>query len=287
MASKFLVLGASSFYGSNFAKYVEERGDFAIRWQRPTWKLDGKGDVWMFDDPGFCDYIVNFAAMSLVAESWSDPTQWMYINGAMTTNMFENLRHLRIKRFIHVSTPEVYGSTDGWVDEHHAPWKPSTPYAVSRAAADMMLMAYQRAYGFPAIITRTANIYGPGQPAHRFIPMAFETLRRGDKLLLHGGGHTVRAWIHVKDACAATYLIAKQGTVGQSYHISTQHEHSVQNVAKRICRILGKHDSILGSQPDRLGKDHAYLLKSDTLRNMGWRDTYTLDRGLQEYANGR
>jgi dTDP-glucose 4,6-dehydratase len=148
----------------------------------------------------------------------------------------------------------------------------------------MMLLAYQRAYGFPAVITRTANIYGPGQPMHRFIPLAFDALREGEKLLLHGGGHTLRCWIHVRDACAATYLVAKQGSIGQTYHISTQQEISVVNLARKICRLLGKHESLLGKQEDRRGKDHAYLLKSETLRNMGWRDTYTIERGLAEYA---
>jgi len=277
--AKFLILGASSFYGVNFARYVEEKGDSFSTLSRPGWHLGG-------DSLPEAEYIVNFASQSLVAESWDNPGLWITTNVQSTTALWRSLLKERPRRFIHVSTPEVYGSTDGWVDERHAPWKPSTPYAVSRAAADMMLMAYHRAYGFPAIITRTANIYGPGQPAHRFIPQAFETIRKGEKLLLHGGGHTVRSWIHVRDACAATYLIAKQGSVGQTYHISTQHEHSVLTVAKKICRVLGKPENI-GAQPERLGKDHAYLLKSDTLRNMGWRDTYTLDRGLQEYANGK
>lgn len=287
MADKFLILGASSFYGSAFAKYVEERGDVAVRWNRDEFHVFAKGDYGLLD--GYeQSYMVNFASKSLVAESWDFPCEWFKVNATATAGVFMTLsKEARLKKFIHVSTPEVYGSTEGFVDERYGQWRPSTPYAVSRAAGDMMLMAYHRAYGFPAIITRTANIYGPGQPKHRFIPLAFDTLRNDEKLELHGGGHTQRCWIHVRDACAATYLVAKQGSVGQTYHISTQQEISVANLARKICRLLGKHESLLGTQPDRRGKDHAYLLTSDTLRRMGWRDTYTLDRGLQEYANGK
>jgi dTDP-glucose 4,6-dehydratase len=286
VAEKFLILGASSFYGSNFVDFVESRGGIAVRWGRDEFTWLAKGDYGLLDEHQHC-YMVNFASRSLVAESWDFPAQWMATNAMATTGVFMTLS-LRgcLKKFVHVSTPETYGSTEGWVPETYKDWNPSTPYAVSRAAGDMMLQAYRRAYGFPAVITRTANIYGPGQPKHRFIPLAFDTLRKGERLELHGGGHTVRSWIHVRDACSALYKVAREGSIGQTYHISTQQEHSVLQVTKKICRLVGKSESLIGSQPDRRGKDHAYLLKSDALRNMGWRDTYTLDRGLQEYASG-
>jgi dTDP-glucose 4,6-dehydratase len=279
VAEKFLIVGASSFYGSNFAKYVEERGGVAFP---HNYRL---GDAIDLSDVGV-DYVVNFASKSLVAESWDHPQEWTETNVTDTTWFIDNIRRTKMRKFVHVSTPETYGSTEGWVPETYKDWNPSTPYAVSRAAGDMMLQAYRRAYGFPAVITRTANIYGPGQPKHRFIPLAFDTLRKGERLELHGGGHTVRSWIHVRDACSALYKVAREGSIGQTYHISTQQEHSVLQVTKKICRLVGKSESLIGSQPDRRGKDHAYLLRSDALRNMGWRDTYTLDRGLQEYASG-
>ncbi len=107
MPERFLILGASSFYGKNFAEYVRGKGDTAIEWSRPSFDIARKGDCWVFDTENWCDYVVNFVSQSLVAESWADPTQWMYINAAMTTNLFENMRHLKVKKFIHVSTPEV------------------------------------------------------------------------------------------------------------------------------------------------------------------------------------
>ncbi len=281
MPERFLILGASSFYGRNFAECVRARGDDAICLSRPGWDINISAD---YRGLRF-DYVVNFASRSLVAESWSAPSGWFLTNTIGLTGLIENLREQQFKKFVHVSTPESYGHTDGWVDETHTDWHPSTPYGVSRAAADMMLMAYHRAYRFPALITRTANIYGPGQGNGRIIPLAFDTLRRGEKLLLHGNGHTRRCYIHVRDACAALYLLAKQGSAGQTYHISTAVDISVADLVRKICRLLGKRpEDHIGTQPDRIGKDHAYLLNSAKLRNMGWRDTITLEKGLEEYA---
>ena len=286
MAEKFLILGASSFYGSNFAKYVEERGDVAIRLARPEWDMRDGIDV----DTHMPDYIVNFVSQSLVAESWDDPAKWVSVNTGLTAEFLRTaVKYPRTyKKFIHVSTPESYGHTEGWVDETYAAWKPSTPYGVSRAAGDMMLMAYHRAFGFPAIITRTANIYGPGQGKNRIIPLAFDTLERGEKLLLHGNGYTMRAFIHIKDACAGLYLAATKGSVGQTYHISTRTEISIANLVKRVAKILGVHTpNSVGTQPDRVGKDLFYGLLSARIRHMGWSDKISLDKGLQDYAASR
>lgn len=280
MPIKFLIVGASSFYGGCFAGHAVERGDSVEPYQHRL------GDALDLSELQ-ADCVVNFASKSLVAESWGAPTEWTHTNLTDTVSFIDRLRDARIKKFIHVSTPESYGNTEGWVDENYTDWKPSTPYGVSRAAADMMLMAYHRARGFPAIITRTANIYGIGQGENRFIPLAFNTFRAGKRLELHGNGHTVRSFIHVRDACAALYKVAKEGSVGQTYHISTTRETSISSLARMICRHLGKRpDEMIGKQDDRLGKDQAYLLKSDRIRNMGWRDTIQLEKGIEEYGNG-
>lgn len=267
MAEKFLTLGASSFYGSNFAKLVEERGDKAIAYGHRL------GD-WLDMEP--VDYIVNFASASLVAESWERPWDWMQVNGTDTTGLMYRAQG-KCKRFIHVSTPEVYGSTPGWVTEKYTNWQPSTPYAVSRAAGDMMLKAYHRAYGFPMIITRTANIYGKGQQDYRIIPKALQAKLRGESLPLHGDGSSVRSFIHIRDACEATYQICKEGQVGETYHISTNKAHSIKEVVEMIgCKYE--------PATERLGKDQAYLLNSDKLRDMGWQDKITLEEGLCELS---
>ncbi len=150
----------------------------------------------------------------------------------------------------------------------------------------MMLMAYHRAYGFPAIITRTANIYGPGQQPFRIIPFALDKLRKGERVPLHGNGTSQRSFIHVRDACAATYLIAKKGEVGQTYHISMCEALTIAELVERICKHLGKpFAASVESSPERLGKDQSYLLKSDKLRWMGWKETVSLDKGLEQCAS--
>jgi len=230
------------------------------------------------------DYVVNFAAANLVAESWDKPIEYVECNVREHTKLFQVLcEYKKLKKYVHVSTPEVYGTTDGWVDETYATWKPSTPYAVTRAAGDMMAMAYHKAFKLPLVITRTANIYGPKQPDHRLIPFVIKTLRDGGTVPLHGGGITVRCFIHVKDACAATYLAAIHGSPGQTYHISSTQPVAVANVVHRLCDILNKRfQGHIQSAPERPGKDQTYLLKSDRMRTMGWRETITLDRGLQQ-----
>lgn len=278
MAEKFLILGANSFYGSNFAEYVKGRGCEIVPWEH---RLEDRLDY------SFCDadYVVNFASKNIVAESWDYPCEYAKTNVVDTTGLIDSMRRSNIKKFVHISTPESYGHTDGWVDETHAGWRPSTPYGVSRAAADMMMLAYYKAFRFPVVITRTANIYGIGQPEHRLIPLAFKTLRSGEVMSLHGGGMTLRCFVHVKDACVATYLAAKHGTPGQTYHISSTKPVTVANVVHNICQILGKNfGRSIKAIPDRVGKDHSYLLKSAVMRNMGWKDTITLERGLEEYA---
>ncbi len=281
MSEKYLILGASSFYGSSFTKYLEKIGHEVLTLSRPQWYLGQNS--WLFAE---ADYIINFASQSLVAESWEAPDVWMDANATKTALLFDQVRGLKnLKRFIHVSTPEVYGHREQKWKEGKS-FNPSTPYAVSRAAGDMMLLAYHKAYDLPAIITRTANIYGPGQPDWRFIPKAFKALKAGEKIELHGAGGTRRGWIHIDDACSATYRIIQKGLVGETYHIAPKEIYSVYDVAWRICEVAGKtpqHSLIM--VPDRLGKDQCYWLDSQQLRNLGWKDRITLDEGLRECAS--
>lgn len=271
---KYLVLGASSFYGSNFCNLLRERGEEFEELSRPKWHLGRLIP--------YADCVVNFAAQSLVAESWDYPIGWLHANATMTTELLDMVRALKIPRFVHISTPEVYGHTALPVKEGHA-FNPSTPYAVSRAAGDMMISAYHRAYGFPAIITRTANIYGLGQPDHRFIPHAFKTLRAGGELLLDGGGATIRGFLHVRDACEAVYLLCHRGTPGDTYHIAPPGVITIEALSRLIQARVGK--GTIASKRERLGKDLSYILDSNKIRKIGWDDKITLSQGLDDYGN--
>ena len=188
-----------------------------------------------------------------------------------------------LERYVHVTTPEVYGSTDGWVKED-APFNPSTPYAVSRAAADMSLRTYFANYQFPVVFTRAANVYGPGQQLYRIIPRTIVAAMGGQKLRLDGGGKSIRVFIHMTDVSDATLKIARTGTLGDTYHISGYELVSIRTLVEMILKRLGKSfDDCVEIGPERPGKDTAYTLDSLKLRTeLGWRDTVSLETGIDD-----
>lgn len=229
-------------------------------------------------------YVVNFAAQSMVGESWKTPADWFMTNVVSTVKLHDVLRQCDfLERYVHVSTPEVYGSCSGFVDENF-PFNPSTPYAVSRAAADMSLRTFRAAYDFPVVTTRAANVYGPGQQLYRIIPRTILFILLGRKLQLHGGGVSTRSFIHMADVSDATWRIMEKGTNGDTYHISTNEVISIRDLVETICKKLGvrfeDHVEVVG---ERLGKDSAYHLDSTKLRKeLGWVDRVSLDAGLDQ-----
>jgi dTDP-glucose 4,6-dehydratase len=220
----------------------------------------------------------------MVGESWQHPADWFMTNAVSTVKLHDELRKLSfIKRYVHVSTPEVYGSCSGFVKEDF-PFNPSTPYAVSRAAADMSLRTFHATYNFPVVTTRAANVYGPGQQLYRIIPRTILFILLGRKLQLHGGGASTRSFVHMRDVSDATWRIALHGRNGDTYHISTNEIISIRALVEKICVRLGvrfeDHVEIVG---ERLGKDSAYHLDSTKIRlELGWQDQMSFDQGLEE-----
>jgi dTDP-glucose 4,6-dehydratase len=303
----FLVLGSNSFSGANFVNHLAQQGHEVIatsrspeahvaflpykwndgaksvRFQRVDLNhdLEGLDALVRSERP---THVVNFAAQSMVAESWANPDHWMMTNVVSTVRLHDRLRkHDFLERYVHVTTPEVYGSTEGWVTED-APFNPSTPYAVSRAAADMSLRTYFKQYGFPVVFTRAANVYGPGQQLYRIIPRTILSAMAGRKLMLHGGGVSTRAFIHMDDVSDATLRIALQSPNGEAYHISTNRMISVRDLVTMIIAQLGKSfEESVDVAPERPGKDSAYMLNSDKLRReLGWRDRVELEQGVED-----
>lgn len=230
------------------------------------------------------EYIFNFAAQSMVAESWEFPEQWFTTNAVSTTKFFNKLKDIKfIKKYIHVTTPEVYGSCSGYITED-TPYNPSTPYAASRAAGDMSLKTFVDNYNFPAVSTRAANVYGYGQQLYRIIPRTILYIRQGKKLQLHGGGLSERSFIHMNDVSDATLKIALKGTIGETYHISTKSSITIKSLVNLICDKMNvEFDKHVNIVVDRLGKDAAYLLASEKLRkSLAWKDSVTLDQGINE-----
>ncbi len=228
--------------------------------------------------------IFNFAAQSMVAQSWEHPEDWYQTNVLSLVRFIDVVRHKDyLDKYIHISTPEVYGSLSGYVQENRN-YQPSTPYAISRAAADMHLHAYFQAYNFPVVMTRAANVYGPGQQLYRIIPKTILSILSGQKLPLHGGGYSERSFIHIDDVSSATWQIARQSEAGEIFHIATESTVSIRELVQLLCERLGvEFADTVNETEDRVGKDAAYLLSSQKLRQeFAWQDQISLDHGLSQ-----
>ena len=307
MKNRFLIIGSNSFSGAQFIKYLLQN-DYEVvgisrseeinavylpyKWEKLeenfrfhqidiNHQLDELIEIMVDFKP---EYIVNFAAQGMVAQSWETPQDWYQTNVVAQVKLHDQLRKLKfIKKYVHVTTPEAYGSTEGWIKESFL-FSPSTPYAVSRAACDLHLMSFFKAYQFPVVFTRAANVYGPGQQLYRIIPRTMLYARLGKKMNLHGGGLSIRSFIHMNDVSSATFKIATKGIPGESYHISTNDKISIRGLVEKICDLTSTSFSdLVNVSDDRLGKDQAYLLDSNKLRNdFSWQDEIGLNEGLTD-----
>lgn len=228
--------------------------------------------------------IIDFAGQGMVAESWANPEQWYATNVLAKVRLHERLRtYSWLKKYVRISTPEVYGSSKGRLDESCC-YNPTTPYAVSHAAIDMSLAAMHQQYGFPVIIGRFANFFGAGQQLYRIVPRTIIYALIGKRLQLHGGGQSIRAFIHSADVSAGIMACLIAGVPGQKYHFAPERFLTIREVVETICQRLGtKFESFVETSAERPGKDMAYLMDSSKARReLGWRDTMTFERGVDE-----
>lgn len=304
MSNKVVVIGANSFSGASFCRHLLDCDYEVIGISRSAPSIMALspqlwGDVSRYQfhqldlnfnldkieavlDRNKVSHVYNFAAQSMVGQSWDFPEHWFMTNVVSSVKLHNILRAKDyLERYIHISTPEVYGSCSGFVSEDHH-FNPSTPYAVSRAAADMSLKTFADVHGFPVITTRAANVFGEGQPLYRIIPKTILSIVKGMRLPLHGGGLSERSFIHIDDVSSATLLIGEQGQVGETYHISTNETVTIRRLVEMICSELeADFDAVCEISGDRPGKDAAYLLDTTKLRtNLGWRDNISLEQGL-------
>ena len=230
------------------------------------------------------DYIVNFAAQGMVAESWSTPEQWLLTNMLSAVKLHQHLKDCGfLRKFVQISTPEVYGSCEGDVKEN-VNYNPSTPYAVSKAAVDMSLMTFFRQYKFPVVFTRSANVYGPGQQLYRVIPKAAISFMTGARFELHGGGRSVRSFIHIKDVVKGTLKAMRSGKPGSIFHFSTGRAVTIRSLVKQVAQGLNVifQDCVLDVE-DRPGKDKAYLLDCTwTKKQLDWIPQVGMDDGIRQ-----
>ncbi len=309
-SSRILVIGSNSFSGSHFVNEALEDGHYV--WGISRSKEPNKVFLpYLWEDNNYLEnkkynfssydlnndlseiiilikdirptHIVNFAAQGMVAESWLDPTHWYRTNVVSQVALHDELRKQdSLQKYVHVTTPEVYGSTDkGWIKESYN-FAPSTPYAVSRAACDLHLISFYKAYNFPVVFTRAANVYGPGQQLYRIIPRTILSTLTKEKLQLHGGGVSKRSFIYIKDVVRATLKLALEAQPGTTWHISTNEAISIKELVQKICKLSNvEFESIVEVGEERLGKDQNYLLDSSMLRKkFSWEDKFSLNQGL-------
>jgi dTDP-glucose 4,6-dehydratase len=233
------------------------------------------------------EWIVNFAAQSEVAPSWEHPEHWFQTNCVALAELINHLRKQNyVKRYLHVSSPEAYGTCVGRVTED-APLNPSTPYAASKAAADMLLSTYHRQYGFPLLTVRATNVYGARQQLFKIIPRSVIFIKSGKEIQLHGGGVAVKSYIHIRDVSRGELAILEHGEVGNIYNLSPDKGIAVRDVVQQICDRLKKSfadgTEIVAERP---GQDAAYVIDSTRARKqLGWAPRITLQQGLDEVVD--
>lgn len=230
------------------------------------------------------DYVLNFAAQGMVAQSWESPTDWLMTNTVSPVRLHDQLRKCGfLRKFVQISTPEVYGHCEGPVKEN-SNYNPSTPYAVSKAAVDMSLMCFWKVYAFPVVFTRTANVYGSGQQPYRIIPLTILKFLTGKKLQLHGGGNSVRSFIHISDVVEATLKVAQLAEPCNIFHLSTSKNISIRSLVEIIAEMMNvSFDANVEVTGERLGKDTAYLLDSSKAeKQLDWKPKINLETGIKE-----
>lgn len=304
MRKKVAVIGSNSFSGSDFVDLALESGyevlglsrspeknPIFLPYKRRTnapfrfFQLDLNRDLAAITallDAEKPEYIVNFAAQSEVAPSWENPGQWFQTNAVALSELGNHLRKCSyLKRYVHISSPEVYGTCSGRVTED-APLNPTTPYAASKAAGDLMLWTLVKNFNFPLVMIRATNVYGAHQQLHKIIPRSVIYLKKGRTIELHGGGIAVKSFIHIRDVSRGELAAMERGKSGTMYHLSPDGGVSVKELVQKICRAAGADfDRATRAVGERQGQDAAYVIDSTRARaELGWSPRIGLDEGL-------
>ncbi|CEO88412.1 dTDP-glucose 4,6-dehydratase [Syntrophaceticus schinkii] len=305
-----LVTGGAGFIGSNFVFYMLNKyPDYRIVcldlltyagnlstlepvMANPNFRFV-KGDITdrelvtnLFKEERF-NYVVNFAAESHVDRSIEDPGVFLKTNILGTQVLMDASRTYGVKRFHQVSTDEVYGDlpldkTDLFFTEE-TPIHTSSPYSASKAAADLLVQAYNRTFNLPITISRCSNNYGPYQFPEKLIPLMISRALKDDSLPVYGKGQNVRDWLYVEDHCTAIDLILHRGKDGEVYNIGGHNERTNLEVVKTILKELDKPASLITYVKDRAGHDMRYAIDpSKTKRELGWEPTTLFDDGIKQ-----
>jgi dTDP-glucose 4,6-dehydratase len=313
---RLLVTGGAGFIGSNFVRYWVDRhpGDLVVAYDSLTYagnrvNLDDVGDRANFVHGDIrdldiaertikdyaIDTIVNFAAESHNSLAILDPGRFFSTNVLGTQTMLEAARRNDVTRFHHISTCEVYGDMD--LDDPNAftedsPYRPRTPYNAAKAGGDHAVRAYFETFHLPVTITNCSNNYGPFQFPEKVIPV-FATKALDDQPIpLYASTQNRREWLHVLDHCSAIEMVLERGRLGETYHVGSGVEKTIEEIADTVLDALGKPRSLKTIVPDRPGHDRRYLLDVTKIRTeLGWTPSITFEEGIEAtcrwYADNR
>ncbi|MFC1807645.1 dTDP-glucose 4,6-dehydratase [Candidatus Omnitrophota bacterium] len=297
-----LVTGGAGFIGSNFIRHIlNNHPDYKIiNFDKLTYcgNLNNLKDVqesknYKFIKADICDqravesaikrsdFVVNFAAQTHVDRSIKNSSEFLRTNIEGLRVLLDAARKYSIKRFIHISTDEVYGDVKRGYSDEDDMLLPNSPYAASKAAADLLCRSYYITYKFPVIITRSSNNFGPYQYPEKAMPLFITNGLDDKKLPIYGDGKNVRDWIYVVDNCAGIDLVLRKGRLGQIYNIGGGNYLNNIKITKDILNILRKDKKFLSFVTDRPGHDRRYALDSSKVRSLGWEPEYDFKKALR------
>jgi dTDP-glucose 4,6-dehydratase len=302
---KIFVTGGAGFIGSNFIRHVLglNRDYAVVNYDKLTYagnlaNLDSvaensnyrfvKGDI--CDAARVeaamigCDAAIHFAAETHVDRSIYEPAPAIETNVTGTFVLLEVARKIHVERFVHISTDEVYGDLPpGALADEGSPLQPSSPYSASKASSDLLVRSYVRTFGFPGLITRSSNNYGPYQFPEKFLPLMIANALDGKPLPIYGDGKQQRDWLHVEDNCRAVLTVLERGRVGEVYNIGGLDIEENLTIARRLLQILDKPETLLSHVRDRPGHDRRYALNCEKMeRELGWKPAISLSDGLRQ-----
>lgn len=236
--------------------------------------------------------IVNFAAESHVDRSILDSAPFLQTNVGGVQCLLEAVRESPVDRLVHISTDEVYGDKEGGIaSDESTPLVPSSPYAATKASADLLCFSYQRTYGVPVIVTRSSNNYGPCQFPEKLIPLLIRNALDGRELPVYGDGRQIRDWLYVEDNCRAILSVLENGRIGEVYNIGTGEERANLEIVESICAVVAERSGLDASKvrqqirfvTDRPGHDRRYALDTSKIRGeLGWQPRTAFTEGLKE-----
>lgn len=300
---KILITGGAGFIGSNFIRYILNKYQYykIINLDKLTYcgNLSNLKDIkdnrrYQFVKGDICDKkvvnkiirgcqcIINFAAYTHVDRSIMDASDFINTNIYGTNILLEAARFYEIPLFIQISTDEVYGTISKGSFKENDNLEPNSPYASSKAAADLLVRSYHKTYSLPVITVRSTNNFGPYQYPEKLIPLFITNAFENKKLPLYGDGKNVRDWIYVIDNCRAIDVIWHKGKVGEIYNIGAGNEKTNVDITKMILKMLDKKENLIKFVKDRPGHDRRYSLNCQKLKKLGWSPRYKFKDALKE-----